>query len=767
MNLEKNRSYNLAQWRKVCDSAEHQPPAKRGETRRAGGYGQKAKEERPMTPPPTLDSDVSSPESDHARFARKHSHNNHRSAEDHELDDFNYRIDDNDQYTPERCHELEKSYWKSLTFNNPMYGADLPGSLFDDSTQDWNVAKLENILNGLGVTLPGVNSAYLYLGMWKATFSWHVEDMDLYSINYIHFGAPKQWYSISQDDNQKFEKVMRDIFPNDARHCDQFMRHKTFGASPARLAQHGLAVNKLVHYEKEFVITFPYGYHSGYNLGYNCAESVNFATEEWLEYGKVARKCECITDAVSIDVNDIIRRLNGTDQDDLITPPASDDGSDESIRRKKGSHALSHKKSNKKKRSREQMDKLAQYKKLSDEYHARRSNLSTKSVIKKIRLSMPKAPCDLCCRAPHHEDLLDAGLGRKVHRICAQFMPETSIIAGEDAKHDTVSNLDDVTKARRALKCGFCKNPAGACFQCSSPKCVRAFHATCAYDAGVLVENAEVTPEHPQPFHFLCRTHRPRRPPFETLEFDNHITSFASSLQPGGPAQVQFANGHLFSGIVRENRRSERTVFLEVGHDREMLEVDYQWIMIGPKRSVYRPPRPAPVITHAPPPSVSIDILDAATGHLAGPDSTLSMLSHAPLHSDQSVSFPHPYLVAQGLFKPTPTQHMPSERAAHNLDPSVHSIPVMTSTSINSVEVQPHSTLHGIETQAFQVGQHLLPGPSSQSQHTDTLPLLIPSSTPAQLNISPVTAAPAARVVASVPGLHQMGAVGISAGGTV
>jgi len=95
--------------------------------------------------------------------------------DDWQYANFNYRISNQSEYTPERCKELERIYWRTITFNNPMYGADLPGSLFGDETEVWNVAKLDNLLCRIGKTIPGVNSAYLYLGMWKATFSWHVE----------------------------------------------------------------------------------------------------------------------------------------------------------------------------------------------------------------------------------------------------------------------------------------------------------------------------------------------------------------------------------------------------------------------------------------------------------------------------------------------------------------------------------------------------------------------------------------------------------------
>lgn len=116
-----------------------------------------------------------------------------------------------EDYTPEVCRELERIFWRTCGLGTPaQYGADMAGSIFTDATKAWNVAKLPSFLSRLCMNkdLPGVNTPYLYYGMWRATFAWHVEDMDLYSINYIHWGAPKYWYAIPSERSKAFEGVM-------------------------------------------------------------------------------------------------------------------------------------------------------------------------------------------------------------------------------------------------------------------------------------------------------------------------------------------------------------------------------------------------------------------------------------------------------------------------------------------------------------------------------------------------------------------------------
>ncbi|KAF8742797.1 jmjN domain, partial [Rhizoctonia solani] len=229
------------------------------------------------------------------------------------LDPFTEWLPDNtvpEDYTPAVCRALERHFWRNCGLGkDPMYGADMQGTLFDPEMNTWNVAHLPNLLERVmphGEKIPGVNTPYLYFGMWRATFAWHVEDMDLYSINYIHWGAPKYWYAIPSQRADIFEATMRKHFSAEAAECSQFMRHKSFLASPAILAEADCRPNTLVQHQGEFVITYPRGYHAGFNVGFNCAESVNFALESWIQLGRRAQYCKCVGDSVRFDVDAII-----------------------------------------------------------------------------------------------------------------------------------------------------------------------------------------------------------------------------------------------------------------------------------------------------------------------------------------------------------------------------------------------------------------------------------------------------------------------------
>lgn len=72
--------------------------------------------------------------------------------------------------------ELERKYWKNLTFIPALYGADVSGSLTDHDQPYWNINDLGTILDDLkddqNLKIEGVNTAYLYFGMWKSTFAW-------------------------------------------------------------------------------------------------------------------------------------------------------------------------------------------------------------------------------------------------------------------------------------------------------------------------------------------------------------------------------------------------------------------------------------------------------------------------------------------------------------------------------------------------------------------------------------------------------------------
>ena len=43
----------------------------------------------------------------------------------------------------------------------------------------------------------------------------------------------------------------------------------------------------------KFFLVMPYAYHCGFNLGYNIAEAVNYATVDWIPFGEKSINCDC------------------------------------------------------------------------------------------------------------------------------------------------------------------------------------------------------------------------------------------------------------------------------------------------------------------------------------------------------------------------------------------------------------------------------------------------------------------------------------------
>ena len=93
-----------------------------------------------------------------------------------------------------------------------VYGADTPGSLFDGEESQWNLdtglqgCLLRSVLSPDDKVV-GVTTPMLYFGSWRTLFCCHVEDMNLASINYLHFGHEKRWYACGPQDSDRFEAV--------------------------------------------------------------------------------------------------------------------------------------------------------------------------------------------------------------------------------------------------------------------------------------------------------------------------------------------------------------------------------------------------------------------------------------------------------------------------------------------------------------------------------------------------------------------------------
>lgn len=78
----------------------------------------------------------------------------------------------------------------------------LPGSL---------LRHLEEVKKGQ--RLSGIVAPWIYFGMLFSSFCWHNEDNYLYSINYMHWGEGKVWYSVPGYAAEQLEEAMRASMP--------------------------------------------------------------------------------------------------------------------------------------------------------------------------------------------------------------------------------------------------------------------------------------------------------------------------------------------------------------------------------------------------------------------------------------------------------------------------------------------------------------------------------------------------------------------------
>ncbi|KAJ6824600.1 receptor-like serine/threonine-protein kinase [Iris pallida] len=209
---------------------------------------------------------------------------------------------------------IEGEYWRIVEHPTEeievLYGADLEtgdfgsgfpktstveaGSNLDDQyvKSGWNLNNFPrlqgSVLSFESGDISGVLVPWLYVGMCFSSFCWHVEDHHLYSMNYLHWGAPKMWYGIPGTHALKLESAMKKHLADLFEEQPDLLHNLVTQFSPSMLKLEGVPVYRCLQRTGEFVLTFPRAYHSGFNCGFNCAEAVNVAPVDWLPHGQTA-----------------------------------------------------------------------------------------------------------------------------------------------------------------------------------------------------------------------------------------------------------------------------------------------------------------------------------------------------------------------------------------------------------------------------------------------------------------------------------------------
>jgi hypothetical protein len=106
----------------------------------------------------------------------------------------------------------------------------------------------------------------------------HVEDSELYSLNYLHAGAHKYWFVIDPRNAQRLERRICESrhLPSPQQQCSLFVRHQSLWVPVEVLTLWDIRYTMLQQKAGKLVITAPGAYHQGWNGGWNVAEAINY-----------------------------------------------------------------------------------------------------------------------------------------------------------------------------------------------------------------------------------------------------------------------------------------------------------------------------------------------------------------------------------------------------------------------------------------------------------------------------------------------------------
>lgn len=148
--------------------------------------------------------------------------------------------------------DIEDAFWENVEqrsngkTENPFYAIDNEKSLFSNECTIWNQNTMtsDDSIIHKGDKLCGVNTPLWNKGMRFTAFGIHLEDSNLGSINELHHGQRKFWYSVPGEYGKRLAECVQSVTKNDS--CNLAIRHKDVIISPLELKKWNIPFAKVI-----------------------------------------------------------------------------------------------------------------------------------------------------------------------------------------------------------------------------------------------------------------------------------------------------------------------------------------------------------------------------------------------------------------------------------------------------------------------------------------------------------------------------------------